>query len=509
MRNVEVPEPAREFRAAWVASVANIDWPSKPGLSVDQQKREALAILDKARQLRLNAIILQIRPSCDALYESKLEPWSYFLTGQQGSPPDPYYDPLAFWIEEAHARGLELHAWFNPFRAKPANQAYSESDDHISRTRPELVKSYGGMLWLDPGEEEARRHSVEVFLDVTRRYDVDGIHIDDYFYPYPVKNPAASQPTTQPATQPSTLPGGETLALSASADVPAELPFPDDPAWERARAAGVSMSRDDWRRGNIDRLVEELYAGIKKEKPWVKFGISPFGLGKPALRPEGIVGFSQYDKLYADADLWFNNGWCDYWTPQLYWPIAQKGQQFPILLDYWIGQNRLNRHLWVGMFTSRVGDRDRNWEVQEIVDQIEQTRQRGPKAQGHVHFSMKALMENRKGLSERLESEVYAQPALIPPSPWLDNMPPPAPKATLRRFSAGVLQLQLAPGAGEPPAVYAVQTRRGDTWSLEVHARGTGVVSIPISARGGEADLVVVRAVDRCGNLSKPVVLRP
>ena len=181
--NVVPPKPNREFRAAWVASVSNIDWPSQPGLSTAQQKAELLAILNRAVQLKLNAIILQVRPVCDALYASQLEPWSEYLTGQMGKPPSPYYDPLQFAIEEAHKRGLELHAWFNPYRARQPSAKSPVSANHISRTRPQLVSQYGKYLWLDPGEKAVQDHSLNVVMDVVKRYDIDGVHFDDYFYP--------------------------------------------------------------------------------------------------------------------------------------------------------------------------------------------------------------------------------------------------------------------------------------------------------------------------------------
>ena len=209
------PKPMREFRGVWVATVANMDWPSKPGLSTDEQQREMIAILDRARELKFNAIILQVRTSCDAFYPSELEPWSEYLTGQQGKAPEPFYDPLKMWIEQAHARGLELHAWFNPFRARhPA--ATTNAANHISKTHPEWVKQYGKYQWLDPGEPATREHTLRVIRDVVAKYDVDGVHFDDYFYPYPEK--------------------GED--------------FPDEASWQRYQKSGGKLSRADWRRSN-------------------------------------------------------------------------------------------------------------------------------------------------------------------------------------------------------------------------------------------------------------------
>jgi uncharacterized lipoprotein YddW (UPF0748 family) len=382
-----LPKLDREYRGAWVATVANIDWPSKPGLASDRQKAEATEILQKLADLKMNVVVLQVRTSCDALYASPHEPWSYFLSGQQGRPPEPLYDPLEFWIEESHRHGMELHAWFNPFRAKNSGQTYQESDAHISQTRPALVKRYGNdktnYLWLDPGEPEAREHSLRVFLDVVNRYDVDGIHIDDYFYPYPVD----------------------------------DIPFPDDPAWQNYVSQGGKLSRDDWRRDSMNEFIKQLYAEIKKAKPHVKFGISPFGIWKPGF-PESVAGFSQYDKLYADAKLWLNEGWCDYYTPQLYWSITAKKQSFPALLAWWSQENIERRHLAPGLFTSRIGDKSRPYSPEQIESQVFTSRHL-PGSHGTIHFSMKALMENREGISDRLKENAYSDLALVPACPWI------------------------------------------------------------------------------------------
>lgn len=246
------PPPAREFRGAWVATVKNIDWPSKPGLSTAQQKAELLIILDRAAQLKLNAVLLQVRPACDALYASKLEPWSEYLTGKMGRAPSPFYDPLEFAVTEAHRRGLELHAWFNPFRARHNTGFSTLSKNHISRTHPEFVRTYGQQLWLDPGDKAARDYSQAVILDIVKRYDIDGAHMDDYFYPYAEKDKAG-----------------------------AVIDFPDWPSWNRYLAGGGKLSRGDWRRENVNGFVHRLHDEIKARKPWVKFGISPFGIWRP------------------------------------------------------------------------------------------------------------------------------------------------------------------------------------------------------------------------------------
>jgi len=469
------PEAPREFRAAWVSTVANIDWPSKPGLPADKQQAEAIAILDRAKAMNLNAIVLQVRPSADAIYASKLEPWAEYLSGTQGKAPQPWYDPLKFWVTQAHARGLELHAWFNPYRARHATAKSPVSPDHISKTTPSAVKSYGRFLWMDPGEESASQQTLAVILDVVKRYDIDGVHLDDYFYPYPIES------------------GNPEAALDGNPSNRPELDFPDQPAWQRYVAGGGKLARADWRRDNVNRLIEAMYKGIHAEKSWVRFGISPFGLGKPDRRPAGIAGFSQYDKLYADAELWLENGWLDYFTPQLYWPIAQAPQAYDVLLDYWLAQNRQGRHIWPGLFTSRIGAPTKSYAPTEIVDQIAVTRSR-PQAGGHVHFSMAALMQNREGISDQLAAGHYAGPALVPATPWLASSTAgtPGTPTVAAKVRGAAVDLKLA--AGKDNTHYAIWSRHGGEWRFAVTPASKTEWT---SADGASA--VVVSAVDRLG----------
>jgi uncharacterized lipoprotein YddW (UPF0748 family) len=391
-------EVAREFRGAWVASVSNIDWPSRAGLPVDQQKQELTAILDKAVELNLNAIIFQVRPAADALYASKLEPWSPYLTGEMGRAPEPFYDPLEFAVEEAHRRGLQLHAWFNPYRVRMDGGRGKPSPDHSSQSRKKIVRKYGEMLWFDPGEPKAEDHFIAVLNDVVKRYDIDGVHIDDYFYPYQVTDKKGKI-----------------------------VPFPDTASYRRAVRRGEKLERDDWRRQNVNRLIERMYREVKQAKPWVLVGISPFGIWRPD-NPPGIAGLDQYSTLYADARLWLQEGWLDYMTPQLYWRVDSEKQSYPKLLAWWSEQNVKQRHLWPGNFTSRVRrspdakETATVWPAEELVRQIEATRAQ-PGATGNVHFSMKALMRNYDGIADTLKAGVYSEPALVPESPWLKERP--------------------------------------------------------------------------------------
>jgi uncharacterized lipoprotein YddW (UPF0748 family) len=392
------PAPKAEFRAVWVATVDNIDWPSKRGIATEQAKAELISIFDKCKELNLNAVVLQVRPSTDALYESKLEPWSEYLTGLQGQAPSPYWDPLKFAVDEAHKRGMELHCWFNPYRSNHPAQKGPLASNHIYRTNPGIVKQYGPYLWMDPSEPAVQRRSLEVMIDVVKRYDVDGVHIDDYFYPYKVKGPDGNL-----------------------------LDFPDDASWARYQRSGGKLSRDDWRRKSVDDFIERLYAEIKKTKRWVKFGISPFGIYRPGI-PAGIkAGVDQYADLYADALKWYQKGWVDYYTPQLYWPIKQTPQSYPVLLKWWAENNPAKRHFWPGNFTGRTNPSDGNWPAQEVVDQISLTRKQAG-ATGNVHFSMKSLMRNFNGIATALKNGPYKEPALIPASPWLGDRKPAAPE---------------------------------------------------------------------------------
>ncbi|HEX8691067.1 MAG TPA: family 10 glycosylhydrolase [Longimicrobium sp.] len=465
----DAPPPVmREFRGVWVASVANIDWPSRPGVPADSARIELVGMLDRAVALGLNAVILQVRPAADALYPSELEPWSEYLTGEQGRAPDPLWDPLEVAVAEAHRRGLELHAWFNPYRARHPSAKSPQAPTHLSRTRPELVKEYGRYLWMDPGEPAVQDHSIRVMLDVVRRYDVDGVHIDDYFYPYPERDSA-----------------GRTVD------------FPDEPSWRRYVASGGRLSRDDWRRRNVDEFVRRLYGEIKREKPWVKFGISPFGIWRPGYPPQITTGFDQYAMLYADARRWLREGWMDYFTPQLYWPIAQTGQSYPVLLDWWVEENVMGRHLWPGNFTSRTWEGNPTpWPASEVLGQIYVTRGR-PGATGNVHFSIKAFWIDRDSLSERLAREAYREPALVPSSPWLSRARPGRPRATLVRDAAsGRLTVALEPGGGPAPFRWVVQSRAADRrWTTEVIPGWMREHALPAGA-----EVVAVSAVDRLGN---------
>jgi uncharacterized lipoprotein YddW (UPF0748 family) len=465
------PPPPREFRGTWIATVSNIDWPSKPGLSTDAQKSELIQLLDRAKNLKLNAVILQVRPACDAFYVSTIEPWSEYLTGRQGLAPDPGYDPLEFAVAAAHSRGLELHAWFNPFRAGHPSAKSPASSNHVSRRYPKLVKKYGSYLWLDPGEQVAQDYSTTVILDVVKRYDIDGVHLDDYFYPYQVANAK----------------GGL-------------IDFPDDASWDRYQAAHGTLERNDWRRENVNRFIRNLYIRIKKEKRWVKFGISPFGIWRPGNPPK-IAGLDAYDHLYADSRKWILNGWADYFSPQLYWPIDSPGQSFPLLLDWWEAQNKQARHLWPGLNSHKTTE---NWAPTEIVNQVTTGRARST---GHIHWNGSSVLGTHEPLRSALNQTVYTRQALIPASPWLDKRLPPKPKAYLEERPDGrSLKVRWETKATDPAALWVLQSHQSGRWFTHIFPGAQTAAIFEAKASASLPDTVAVSLVNRYGTLS-PIAL--
>lgn len=374
-----------EFRAAWVATVDNIDWPSKKGLPVDSQKAEFVRLADMHKANGMNALIVQVRPATDAFYPSQYEPWSEWLTGTQGRPPIPYYDPLQFMIEETHKRGMEFHAWCNPYRADYLIGRSTIAPAHITRIKPEWFLEYGGKRYFDPGNKEVQDYTIMVIRDILERYDIDGIHFDDYFYPYRIS-------------------GKE---------------FPDSASF---RKYGSYWSRDDWRRSNVDTIVARLHRLIREEKPLCKFGISPFGVWRNSDKdPEGSntkAGQTNYDDLYANILLWLKEGWIDYVAPQLYWEFGHRAAPYEVLLDWW-SKHTYGRHCYIGLGIYRAGSNAAWKDVTLLPRQIEALRNT-PNIQGAIFFSSKSFIGNPNGWSDSLRLKYYAEPAETPPMPWLD-----------------------------------------------------------------------------------------
>lgn len=463
-----IPAAPREFRGVWVATVSNIDWPSKSSLPVTQQQAELIRLLDRAREMKLNAVLLQVRPASDALYHSALEPWSEFLTGRQGQPPVPFYDPLQFAVEEAHKRGLELHAWFNPYRVSMPGMK-TRAANNLSLTRPDLVRQYGTHQWLDPGEKGTQDHVLNVILDVVRRYDIDGVHFDDYFYPYKSYNKGAD--------------------------------FPDDASWQKYKAAGGTLSRSDWRRENVNILVRNVNQAVHALKPHIRFGIAPFGIWQPG-HPPGVVGLNSHEELYNDSRKWVQEGWVDYIAPQLYWKVTAPRQPYPALVKWWVEQSsRQGRHVWPGLIPSRVTGKSDGWKASEIVDQIVATR-RQPGATGHILFSFKPLMRDVGGIATALTGQVYRGRALVPASPWLDNQPPSAPAAAaVAADNPGEMVVRWQGTGSEPAWLWGIYARIGNSWVFEVLPAGQTSMKFPRTGAGAPS-VVAVSAVDRVGNES-------
>ena len=467
---VDPPPPApREFRAAWIATVDNIDWPSRPGLSARELAAELDGLLDRAVRLRLNALVFQVRPACDAFYRSDLEPWSEWLTGAQGRAPEKGFDPLAHAVAGAHRRGLELHAWFNPYRARHPAADSPLVDDHVAR-RPGWSVRYGKYVWLDPGHPQVPAHVLRVILDVVDRYDIDGVHIDDYFYPYPERG----------------------------------VEFDDRASYDTYRRTGGELARDDWRRQNVDRFVEALHRGVKRAKPWVAVGISPFGIVRPGV-PAGIqAGLDQYADLYADVRRWLDAGWCDYVAPQLYWPIADRPHSFATLLDWWAEATPPRMHLYPGLATYKAAGSSAGWSGDELIRQIDRTRGRDD-VRGHIHYSMQWIAGSDSAVAARLAERVYERPALVPARSWLDADAPATPRLDVTDRD-GHLELRWA--VPEDAARVALYLRCGRAWNLaEVFGASRPGVRIRREQRAELAiSGIAVAAVDRCGNESPRAV---
>lgn len=464
------PKADAEFRAAWVASVANINWPSKPGLTTEQQKQEALNILNILKNNNLNAVIFQVRPQADALYKSDLEPWSYFLTGKQGVAPNPYYDPLEFWIDAAHERGLELHVWLNPYRAHHVS-GKEISEKSIVKTNPELVyKLAEGYWWLDPSLKGTQDHSAAVVRDIVSRYDIDGVHFDDYFYPYESYNKGAD--------------------------------FPDQKTYQDYLKTGGTLALNDWRRESVNTFIKRVYDEIKSIKTHVKFGLSPFGIWRPGY-PESIEGMDQYEKLYADAKLWLNEGWIDYFSPQLYWKVNTIAQSYPVLLGWWERENKTGKHLWPGL-NSGLGGGPTNSD--EIFNQIMIARGIVPNSPGHIHWSMAAL-QTHESLRKDLLAGPYKRQALVPPSPWLEKEQPAVPKVTTQLINNN-LEISWEAEGADKNFRYVVYAKYGDNWEYQIlnkHDRCLLIPTVQTLSSGAKIQLTAygVTAVGRTGNESR------
>ena len=376
--------PKREFRAAWIATVVNLDWPTSRTADPNTQRSQLVTILDGLKSAGINAVVFQIRPECDAFYPSSIEPWSYWLTGQQGKAPSSPFDPLQFAIDEAHKRGMELHAWFNPYRAERVAGNYALDPRHVTVLHPDWVIQMGTYRFLNPGMKVVRDYVASVISDVVRRYEIEGAHMDDYFYQDGI------------STQ--------------------------DTATFRAESRGFT-NIGDWRRDNVNSLLKQINDSIKAIKPNVKWGISPRGIWKNGV-PSGIIGSDNYSVIFCDAVAWLQGRYIDYIAPQLYWPFGGN-QDYGKLMPWWSSQ-RNGRHLYVGQGSYRIVDGS-NWGASEVPNQIRLNRINSY-AQGSIFFRAKlGLIDNPKGLVDSMVNDLYKYPALRPIMSWKDTVVPNLP----------------------------------------------------------------------------------
>lgn len=408
--------PKYEMRAVWIATVANIDWPSTPGLTVEKQKQELIELLDLVKEYHMNTIVFQIRPAADAMYPSTLEPWSQWLMGKQGKAPEPMYDPLQYAIQECHKRGIDIHVWLNPYRAVKDIGSYTDPN-HITNIHPDWFLDYGNTRYFDPGLPQTRDFVSRVVSDIVRRYDIDAVHMDDYFYPYRItgKN------------------------------------FPDDNSFNKYHGKFDAAHRDDWRRNNVDLIIKQIHDSIKAIKSYVEFGISPFGVwrnkDKDSTGSDTKAGQTNYDDLFADIQKWQKEGWIDYVTPQIYWEIGFKVANFGTLTDWW-SKNSWGTMTYIGQAPYRINPKAnaKAWQSSnEIINQIKMLRST-PGIKGSMFFSAKFLRSNPLELKQKLLATYYKFPALVPANPRITPIKPSNPDQAFFTKSKKTIHLKWVKG---------------------------------------------------------------
>lgn len=468
--------PKRQLRGVWIATVKNIDWPSRTGLSVARQQAEYVKILDNAVKRRLNAVFVQVRPASDAFYKSSLEPWSQYLTGTAGK--DPGWDPLAFLVAEAHKRGLEFHSWFNPYRAASDGDVSRLPANHPARLHPDWIVRYAGQIYYNPGLPQVREHVTSVVKDVVTRYDVDGVHFDDYFYPYPA--------------------GGAVFADSAA-----------------FKKYGKGDKLADWRRANVNKLIAQVDKTVHETKPYVKFGVSPFGIWRNKSEdPTGsaTAGMSAYDSIYADARHWIRKGTVDYVTPQLYWPRGFKAADYDVLMPWWANEVKgTDVHLYIGQALYLVGTTtNAAWTRPEALPSNLAENREHKQVKGDVYFSAKQLLTNPLRVLDRITKNFYSHPALLPLMKGLGGQAPAAP--TEVKAQGTTLSWKSSPGA-RSYAVYQIPSGKvgecatADARNLVAVVPAAGGDRQTFAAAGGGAYLVT--ALDRLHNESAPTKAGP
>ncbi|SDE78515.1 Uncharacterized lipoprotein YddW, UPF0748 family [Mucilaginibacter pineti] len=474
-------QPKREFRGVWIATVVNIDWPSSTKLTTDKQKQELLNILNSHQETGINAVMLQVRPAADAFYAKSREPWSKYLTGKQGLGPNPAYDPLEFAITEAHKRGMELHAWFNPYRATFDGNFAALSPQHITKIKPEWFFSYGGIKTFNPGLPEVRDYIVQVILDVVDNYDIDGVHMDDYFYPYPIAGQKINDEDTY------------------------------------AKYGEGYDNIKDWRRHNVDLLIQMIGDSVHAHDPNIKFGVSPFGIwANKAQNVEGseTSGGSSYYENYADSRKWMKEGWVDYINPQLYWPIGNRAAAFDKLLDWW-SNNTYGRHLYIGQAAYRINERKTLAfkSPSQLPNQINLIRN-NPRVQGSVYFSSNSVTNNPLGFTDSLRDNYYRYPALPPVMLWRDSIAPNPPREVTAKpapLRTGVILKWLAPAlAKDEEPVYGYVIYRFEDEKINIDdpknilkiQYNTDLTFDDNTVQKGKTYFYVITALDRLKNES-------
>ncbi len=471
-------QPKREFRGAWIHTVGNQQFKTMHSDSVKQLFIKTLDIFEKSG---INAVIFQVRPQADAFYISEIEPWSRFLAGEQGKAPDPLWDPLQFMIEECHKRGMELHAWCNPYRVT-SNDREQLHPDHLYFKRPEIFKRYGTQLYFDPGEPESIEHTVKVIADIVSRYDVDGIHFDDYFYPYPI----------------------------------AYEEFHDDASFVKyAHKQGFEYwQKGDWRRNNVSTLIKALNDTIKSLKPWVRFGISPFGIHRNLKdTPDGsgskTNGLSNYDQLFADVPLWIQNGWIDYNVPQIYWKIGHPAADYKTLIEWWNDAN-FGGHLYIGQNISTFWEPDvENPQKTQFEAKMRMVREL-PNVHGNVWWSGWRLSQNPEGFADSLAFRYQSRPSLIPVYTNIDTIPPTSPVRVSHKSGRVTWQYTATDDQMQQPRFFAVYRFPAgekidiDSSKFLVKVVSTNWFDIPSSGDNKQQFNYVITSIDRNWNESAP-----
>ena len=479
--HAQTTPPKREFRAAWIAHVSNIDWPSTKTLTADAQRAEFIALLDFHKQAGMNAVVVQIRAACDATYPSDIEPWSEWLTGQQGRSPN--YDPLAFMITETHKRGMEFHAWFNPYRAVINANVSNIAASHVSNQHPDWIQPYNLIRMLDPGLPAVRQYVVGVIMDVVRRYDIDAVHFDDYFYPYPQTG----------------------------------FTFADDNTFT-ANSRGFT-NKNDWRRDNVDLLIKTVSDSVKNAKKYVKFGISPFGIWRNQSSDatgSATNGLQSYSDIYGDSRRWLREGWIDYAAPQLYWSIGFAAAKYEVLVPWW-ANNANGKHVYIGQAAYRInnGGTDANWSQPNLMPNELRLNRATPSVLGSIFYNTTSLKVNPLGIIDSLKTNFYKVPSLIPPMLWKDSIAPKAPTNLTATINAAQTDVTLrwtkpiAATDGETASYYVVyRFLVGETINLN---KATAIRYISVSDittsftdvfANPSAFVYVVTAVDRLHNES-------